>query len=98
MAAARAGMAVRIRWRLIVPTILFMLLSSVDRVNVSFAALQMNVDLGFSPAEYGFGAGVLFVGFLAGNIPASCFCNGSGSTAGWRDARCCGGHRPARWP
>jgi MFS family permease len=63
-------MAVRIRWRLIVPTVLFMLLSSVDRVNVSFAALQMNADLGFSPAEYGFGAGVLFLGFLAGQYPS----------------------------
>lgn len=65
-----AAMAVRIRWRLAIPAILFMLLSSVDRVNVSFAALQMNADLGFSPAQYGFGAGVVFVGFLAGQYPS----------------------------
>lgn len=65
-----AAMAVRIRWRLAMPTILFMLLSSIDRVNVSFAALQMNADLGFSPAQYGFGAGIVFVGFLAGQYPS----------------------------
>jgi MFS family permease len=63
-------MAAKIRWRLAVPAILFMLLSSVDRVNVSFAALQMNADLAFSPAQYGFGAGIVFVGFLAGQYPS----------------------------
>jgi ACS family tartrate transporter-like MFS transporter len=35
-----------------------------DRVNVGFAALTMNRDLGFSPAIFGFGAGVFFVGYL----------------------------------
>ena len=64
------AMAGKIRWRLIVPAILFMLLSSIDRVNVSFAALQMNADLGFTPSQYGFGAGILFVGFLAGQYPS----------------------------
>jgi MFS family permease len=65
-----AALARKIRWRLAVPTILFMLLSSLDRVNISFAALRMNAELGFSPAQYGFGAGILFVGFLAGQYPS----------------------------
>jgi len=60
----------RILWRLAVPTILFMLMSSLDRTNVSFAALQMNAELGFSPSQYGFGAGILFAGFLAGQYPS----------------------------
>ena len=52
------------------PTILFMLLSSLDRVNISFAALQMNGELRFTPSQYGFGAGILFLGFLAGQYPS----------------------------
>lgn len=70
VATAHPTLAAKIRWRLIVPTVMFMLLSSIDRVNVSFAALQMNRDLGFSPSQYGFGAGILFVGFLAGQYPS----------------------------
>jgi MFS transporter, ACS family, tartrate transporter len=46
------------------------LLSSLDRVNISFAALQMNAELGFTPSQYGFGAGILFLGFLAGQYPS----------------------------
>jgi MFS transporter, ACS family, tartrate transporter len=56
--------------RLALPTIVFMLLSSLDRVNISFAALQMNKELGFTPTQYGFGAGILFLGFLAGQFPS----------------------------
>jgi ACS family tartrate transporter-like MFS transporter len=60
----------KIRWRLAIPTIAFMLFSSLDRVNVSFAALQMNAELGFTPSQYGFGASILFAGFLLGQYPS----------------------------
>jgi ACS family tartrate transporter-like MFS transporter len=42
-----------------------------DRVNVSFAALQMNRDLGFSAAMYGFGAGILFVSYALFEVPSN---------------------------
>ena len=51
--------------RLIAPLTFLTFLNSVDRVNVSFAALQMNRDLGLSPEEYGFGVSLFFVGYLA---------------------------------
>jgi ACS family tartrate transporter-like MFS transporter len=67
----RAGsLASSVRWRLALPCVLLMLLSSLDRANVSFAALRMNAELGFTPQEYGFGAGILFAGFLAGQYPS----------------------------
>ena len=64
------NLAAKIRLRLVYPTIIFMLLSSLDRVNISFAVLQMKDALGFTPEQYGFGAGILFVGFLAGQYPS----------------------------
>jgi len=42
-----------------------------DRVNVSFAALQMNRDLHFSASVYGFGAGVFFLSYALFEIPAN---------------------------
>jgi len=33
-----------------------------DRVNVSFAGLQMKDDLGFNDAVFGFGTGIFFIG------------------------------------
>ena len=43
----------------------------IDRSNVGFAALTMNRDMGFSPAIYGFGAGIFFLGFLTFQIPTA---------------------------
>lgn len=47
------------------------LVNYLDRVNVAFAALTMNRDLNFSPSVYGFGAGILFVGYFAFHVPAN---------------------------
>src|SRR6202051_1280935 len=37
----------------------------IDRVNISFASLQMNRDLNFSATVYGFGAGLFFLSYAA---------------------------------
>jgi MFS transporter, ACS family, tartrate transporter len=42
-----------------------------DRVNISFAALQMNRDLHFSATVYGFGAGLFFLSYAACEIPSN---------------------------
>ena len=68
--AEQRQIAAKVRARLALPCILFMLMSSLDRANISFAATRMNADLGFTPTQYGFGAGILFAGFLAGQYPS----------------------------
>jgi len=42
-----------------------------DRVNVGFAALAMNEDLGFTPSMFGAGAGIFFVGYILFEIPSN---------------------------
>lgn len=48
----------------------FILIGSIDRTNVGFAALQMNSDLGLSGTQFGFGAGILFVGYVIAKYPS----------------------------
>jgi ACS family tartrate transporter-like MFS transporter len=71
-AAVASGRAIarKVQLRLAVPCVAFLLLSSLDRSNLSFAAAHMRAELGLSPSQYGFGAGVLFAGFLAGQYPS----------------------------
>ena len=57
--------------RLIPFLMLLYVVAWLDRVNVGFAALQMNDALGFSAAVYGFGAGVFFVGYVLFEIPSN---------------------------
>jgi MFS transporter, ACS family, tartrate transporter len=58
-------------WRLIPLMMLLYVVNYIDRVNVGFAALTMNKDLGFSPAIFGFGAGLFFLGYLLFQVPMS---------------------------
>src|ERR1035438_587697 len=46
-------------------------LAYIDRLNLSFASLQMNRDLHFSASVYGFGAGLFFVGYALCEIPSN---------------------------
>ena len=42
-----------------------------DRVNVSFAALTMNADLGLSASAFGFGAGIFFLAYFLFEVPSN---------------------------
>jgi ACS family tartrate transporter-like MFS transporter len=46
-------------------------LAYMDRVNISFASLQMNQDLHFSATVYGFGAGLFFIGYALCEVPSN---------------------------
>src|SRR6201995_2999760 len=57
--------------RILPLVVLLFTVNYIDRVNVGFAALTMNKDLGFSPSIYGFGAGVFFIGYFACQVPSN---------------------------
>src|SRR5216683_5226408 len=59
------------RRRLIPFLFLLYIVAYLDRINVGFAALQMNQALGFSATTYGFGAGIFFLGYVLFEIPSN---------------------------
>ncbi len=52
-----------------------------DRNNVGFAALQMNKELSFSPAVYGVGAAMFFLGFAIFEVPSNMILHRVGARA-----------------
>jgi len=58
-------------WRIIPLILLAYLFAYMDRVNVSFAAADMNADLGFSATVYGLGGGLFFLGYALFEIPSN---------------------------
>ena len=61
----------RITRRLVPFLFVLYVLNYIDRVNISFAALQMTGDLHFSNAVFGFGAGIFFIGYFLLQIPST---------------------------
>jgi len=56
----------------LIPFIMLLYVANyLDRVNVGFAALTMNKDLGFSASVYGFAASIFFVSYALFQIPAT---------------------------
>lgn len=61
----------KVTWRLLPYLFLCYILAYIDRVNVGFAKLQMQRDLGMTDAVYGLGAGIFFIGYFVFEIPAN---------------------------
>lgn len=61
----------KVRRRLIPFLFLLYVVAYLDRVNVGFAALDMNRDLGFSAAVYGLGSGLFFVSYTLLEVPSN---------------------------
>lgn len=58
--------------RRIIPLMMILyLFAFLDRVNIGFAALTMNTDLGFSPYVFGWGAGIFFLGYVLFEVPSN---------------------------
>ena len=61
----------KISWR-IVPFVMFAyFIAFFDRINIGFAALTMNQDLGFSSTVFGIGAGMFFIGYFLTDVPSN---------------------------
>jgi sugar phosphate permease len=68
IAGSATGKAYR---RVVLPLFFVSILAYIDRVNIGYAALAMNSDLGFDAGVFGLGAGIFFVGYLLFEIPGA---------------------------
>lgn len=58
-------------WRLVPLLALAYFVNYLDRTNVGFAALTMNRDLGLTASEFGFAAGIFYVGYCLFEVPSN---------------------------
>ncbi len=66
-----SAVVAKVRRRLIPFLFLLYIVAYLDRINVGFAALQMNAALGFSPRTFGLGAGIFFLSYVLFEIPSN---------------------------
>src|SRR5436305_1557029 len=67
----RPDIIAKAAWRILPIIIVAYFAAFLDRVNIGFAALTMNKDLGFSASEFGFGAGIFFLGYVVCELPSN---------------------------
>lgn len=61
----------KIAWRLIPFMILLYFVAFLDRVNIGFAALTMNADLGLTQSMFGLASGIFFIGYVLFEVPSN---------------------------
>jgi len=66
-----AALMKKLMWKIIPFLMLLYFIAFLDRVNIAFASLQMNADLGISSVAYGFGASVFFIGYFFFEVPSN---------------------------
>ena len=69
--ALGAATILKVRLRLLPYIFLCYSVAYLDRVNVGFASLEMNRDIGLSDAAYAFGAGLFFWGYAILEVPSN---------------------------
>lgn len=79
MSADYPGLRSKMTWRLIVPLAALSFLNSIDRVNVSYAAVKMMPDVGLTPLTYGFGISSFFIAYLIFQYPHAALLNKIGA-------------------
>ena len=71
----------KLQIRLIPLLFLLYVVAMVDRINIGFAQLTMNKDLGLSSQQYGIAAGIFFVGYFLFEVPSNLILHKVGARA-----------------
>jgi len=70
-AELNAAVVRTLTWRLVPFLFLLYIVAYLDRINLGFAALQMQRQLGFTDLMYGLGAGIFFAGYFLFQVPSN---------------------------
>ena len=71
VAAVEASARRKAYLNVVLPLFLISVIAYIDRVNIGYAALTMNRDLGFDARVFGLGAGIFFAGYFLFEIPGA---------------------------
>jgi MFS transporter, ACS family, tartrate transporter len=71
MHALEISTIAKVSKRLVPFLIICYFVAYLDRVNVGFAALTMNQDLGLTQTAFGFGAGIFFIAYFIFEVPSN---------------------------
>jgi MFS family permease len=61
----------KMAWRILPLLTIAYIVNFLDRTNVGFAALTMNHDVGLTASQFGYGAGILFLGYCFFELPSN---------------------------
>jgi MFS family permease len=61
----------KIAWRIVPLLTIAYIVNFLDRTNIAFAALTMNQEIGLTTAQFGYGAGILFIGYCLFEVPSN---------------------------
>ncbi|MGP8050842.1 MAG: MFS transporter [Desulfobaccales bacterium] len=61
----------RVQWKIVPYVMVLYIICILDRVNVGFAALQMNKALGIAATVFGLSAGIFFIGYFLFEVPSN---------------------------
>ena len=71
----------KLQIRLIPLLFLLYVVAMIDRINIGFAQLTMNKDLGLSSQQYGIAAGIFFIGYFLFEVPSNLILHKVGARA-----------------
>lgn len=61
----------KVLWKIVPFLLLCYVFAYLDRVNVGVASLTMNKDLGLTPSQFGWSAGLFFFGYFLAEVPSN---------------------------
>lgn len=61
----------KVMWRLLPFVLICYIVAQIDRINIGFAALEMNAELALSAEVFGLLSGIFFIGYFLFEVPSN---------------------------